>query len=92
MALVYVPTPMRKHTNGQAMVEVNGATVQQVFSALEERYPGTRAEIYDDQGEIKRFVAVFVNGKDIRTLARVETTVNEQDEVYIVPAIAGGAR
>jgi molybdopterin synthase sulfur carrier subunit len=81
---------MRKLTNGQSVVELSGDTVAQVFEALESSYPGMQQQLYDDQGQLKRFIAVFVNGKDIRTLSQIETPVREQDEVYIVPAIAGG--
>ena len=90
MAIVYIPTPMRKLTNGRGVVETDGATVEQVFVALDQRYPGARTEIYDERGAIKSFVAIFVNGRDIRTLNQTETPVGDQDEVYIVPAIAGG--
>lgn len=91
MATVYVPTTMRKLTDGQAMITLAGDTVGQLFQSLEARYPGTYAQVCDEQGQFKRHVAIFVNGKDIRTLSQGETHLTEQDEVYIVPAIAGGS-
>lgn len=92
MATVRIPTPLRKLTEGNEEVSAAGATVGEVIANLEESYPGVRARIFDDDGNVRRFVNIFANDEDIRFLENLETPVKETDEVSIVPAIAGGAR
>ncbi|MDR5683816.1 MAG: ubiquitin-like small modifier protein 1 [Armatimonadota bacterium] len=92
MATVYLPTPLRRLTQGQARVEVPAGTVDDVVAALDRQFPGLRAQLCDETGEIKSFINVFVNGNEIRTLQGRETQVAEGDEVSIIPAMAGGAR
>jgi molybdopterin synthase sulfur carrier subunit len=89
---VKVPTPLRKFTQGSESVEGTGATVAALMEDLEKRYPGIRERICDDQGRVRRFVNLYVNGDDIRFLQQLETKVKDGDEISIVPAIAGGAR
>ncbi len=88
---VRVPVLLRNLTGGQAEVTVDGATVGEVLAALEGRYPGVRERLYDEQGVLRRFVNVYLNDKDIRTLEGEATPVADGDEVAIVPAIAGGS-
>lgn len=87
---VRVPTPLRRYTGGAEEVSVDGATVAALVSNIEHNYPGIKERICDDQGNIRRFVNVFVNGDDIRFLDNLETALKDGDEVSIVPAIAGG--
>ena len=89
---VKVPTPLRKFTAGSESVEGSGATVGALVEDLEKRFPGIRERICDDQGRVRRFVNLYVNGDDIRFLQQLDTKVKEGDEISIVPAIAGGAR
>lgn len=88
--VVRIPTPLRKYTDGQAEVESEGATVREVFTHLETTNQGIGAMIFDDEGEIRRFINVFVNGEDVRQRQGKDTPVNEGDELSVVPAIAGG--
>ena len=90
MATVRIPTPLRKLTEGKEEVSARGATIGQVIDDLEANYPGIKARICDDQGQVRRFVNIFANDEDIRFLANLDTPVGDQDEVSIVPAIAGG--
>ena len=90
-AKVRIPAPLRKLTNDQAVVEVNGKTVQELLQGLEKQYPGLKERICDESGQIRRFVNIFVNGEDIRFKQGPATTVAEGAEVSIIPAIAGGA-
>lgn len=91
MAIVYVPTPLRRLTGGQARVEVQASTIRDLVEALEAQYPGVKARLVDEErGEIKRFINVFVNGEEIRALQGEETPLGENDEVSIIPAMAGG--
>ncbi len=90
MAQVKIPTPLRKYTGGAGGVEAAGTTVAALVDDLERRYPGLKERICDENGQVRRFVNVFVNGEDIRFLSHLDTPVGTNDEVSIVPAIAGG--
>lgn len=89
--LVRIPTPLRKYTDGKAEVEVEGATIREVFDRLEAAHQGIWDRVFDDTSEVRRFISVFVNGEDIRGRSGVNTRVEKGDEVSVVPAIAGGA-
>lgn len=90
MATVHIPTPLRRLTGGQARVQVNGANVLAILEALDAQYPGFRERLFDDGGELKRFINIYVNDEEIRTLAGKATAVKEGDRITIVPAMAGG--
>ena len=92
MAIVFVPTPLRRLTNGESKVTVAGNNVAEIVENLEKNYPGFRTRLLDDKGEIKRFINIFVNDKDIRTLQGRETTLKEDDQISIIPAMAGGQK
>jgi molybdopterin synthase sulfur carrier subunit len=87
---VRIPTPLRKLTDNQEVVQVDGANIREVINSLESAFPGLKERICDDQNQIRRFVNVFVNEEDIRFLQESETPVKSGDEISIVPAIAGG--
>ncbi|MFB6351389.1 MAG: ubiquitin-like small modifier protein 1 [Bradymonadaceae bacterium] len=87
---VRIPTPLRKHTDGNESVEVQGATAGQVLQNLAEAHPGLRDKIFTDEGDVRRFVNVFTNDRDIRFQDKLDTEVEDGDQVSIVPAIAGG--
>jgi sulfur-carrier protein len=87
---VRVPTPLRRFTGGAEEVNANGATVAALVNNLEKNYPGIKERICDEEGRVRRFVNIFVNGDDIRFLSNLDTAVKDGDEVSIVPAIAGG--
>lgn len=87
---VKVPTPLRKFTAGSESIEGNGNTVGALVDDLETRHAGIRERICDDQGKVRRFVNLYVNGDDIRFLQQLDTEVKDGDEISIVPAIAGG--
>ena len=90
--LVRIPTPMRRITNGQGQVQVESGTLSQLVGRLEESYPGFSARLVDENGELRYFVNIYVNGQDIRFLQGLNTSTKSGDEVSIVPAVAGGAR
>lgn len=87
---VLIPTPLRRLTQGVESVEVQAANVGEIIVQLEEKFPGIRARLCDDSGDLRRFVNVYVDGEDIRFLDNLQTKLNEKAEVSIVPAIAGG--
>ena len=88
--IVRVPTPLRRYTEGQAQVAVEGTTLTEVVDHLEGQYTGLRERLLDESGNIRRFVNIFVNEEDIRFQEGLGTAVNDGDEISIVPAIAGG--
>ena len=92
MATVFVPTALRRFTAGQSKVEASGSTVGDVISQLEGSYPGIGERLLDENGNVKRFINVFRNDDEIRTLDGLATTVAEGDRISIVPAMAGGSR
>ena len=87
---VRIPTPLRKLTNNEELVEVNGSTVGEIIGELQTRYPGFQERLLDEKGQIRRFVNIYVNGEDVRFLSGLTTAVKDGDEVSIVPAVAGG--
>ena len=88
---VRIPTPLRKLTNEQDTVIANeSGTLAQLIDALEQQYPGLKERICDEQGELRRFVNVYVNGEDVRFLSGLQTSLEPGAEVSIVPAVAGG--
>ncbi len=89
-AKVKVPTPLQKLVNNQAEVTAEGASVQELIDNLEADYPGLKERICDENGRIRRFVNLYVNGEDIRFLQAEQTSLKDGDEVSIIPAIAGG--
>jgi molybdopterin synthase sulfur carrier subunit len=90
MANVRIPTPLRKLTNDLEVVSAAGANVGELLGNLDKAFPGLRERICDEQGNVRRFVNIFVSDEDIRFLQDLATPVKDTDEVSIVPAIAGG--
>ena len=89
-ATVRIPTPLRKLTNNEEIVEVNAATVGDVITELQGRFPGIKERLLDESGAVRRFVNVYLNEEDIRFLQNQQTMVKDGDEISIIPAIAGG--
>jgi sulfur-carrier protein len=87
---VLIPTVLRKYTAGKEQVHVDGATVGDVIRALEINFHGITNGLYQENGELKPFINVYVNDEDIRFLNELDTAVSGNDTVTILPAIAGG--
>jgi len=87
---VRIPTPLRKLTKEKDIVQANGATIQDILDSLEKEYPGLKERICDEQGELRRFVNVYLNDEDIRFAQGKSTPVKDGDEISVIPAIAGG--
>jgi molybdopterin synthase sulfur carrier subunit len=83
---------LRSLTKGAADVEATADTVTDLIEDLERQYPGLRDRLVEENGELRRFVNIYVNQEDIRFLQGEKTALKEGDEVVIVPAIAGGQR
>ena len=87
---VRIPTTLRTLTGGTSSVDVDGANVGDVLAALEEAYPGFHDRIFGDDGQLRRFVNVFVSDEDVRYIDGLATPVPDGETVSIVPAVAGG--
>jgi molybdopterin synthase sulfur carrier subunit len=90
MPQVRIPTPLRKLTGDQELVTVDGATIGDILTNLDKTFPGLGDRLCDEQGNVRRFVNIFVNDEDIRFLEEKASPVKDTDEISIVPAIAGG--
>jgi molybdopterin synthase sulfur carrier subunit len=86
---VNIPTPMRQYTENQAVVEAAGTTIKDLLDNLGKKYPGIASRIFEN-GQVRRFVNVYLNDEDIRYLDSLQTGVKDGDEVSIIPAVAGG--
>jgi sulfur-carrier protein len=88
---VRLPTILRQHAGGQASVQANGSTLGEVLGDLIRQFPGLQTHVLTDDGELPRFVNVYVNDEDVRYLQRLDTPLKDDDVVAILPAVAGGA-
>lgn len=91
MPSIRIPTPLRPYTGGQSIVPVQSTTVSAALNELAERYPQLRPHLFNEAGELRSFVNIFVNSEDVRYLHQGETPLREEDTIRIVPSIAGGA-
>ena len=89
-ASVRIPTPLRKVANGKDKANADGDTVGAIIASLDSQFPGIKSRLCDDNGELRSFVNIYVNGEDIRFMDGMESGVNSGDEISIVPAVAGG--
>ena len=87
---IRIPTPLRSATDGQATVEIEGATVDEVLRSLVDQHPDLADNLYNEDDELRQFVNVYVGDDDIRFGDGVDTALEPGDEVSIVPSIAGG--
>jgi molybdopterin converting factor small subunit len=87
---VRIPTILRPDAGGQAVVDANGATLGEIFADLVSRFPGLKDKVITEDGQLHKFVNVYVNDDDVRYLDKLDTKVSESDTVSILPAVAGG--
>jgi molybdopterin synthase sulfur carrier subunit len=87
---VRIPSPLRKLTQDQAEVQVKGDNISELIETLEKTYPGVKDRICDEDGNLRRFINIYINEEDIRFLKGKDTPLKDGDEVSIIPAIAGG--
>jgi molybdopterin synthase sulfur carrier subunit len=89
---IRLPTVLRQAAGGQSVVTVEGATIGEVLSALQEAFPAMAGQVLTDDGTLHRFVNVYINDDDVRYLDKLDTKVGPDDVISILPAVAGGAR
>jgi sulfur-carrier protein len=87
---VRIPVQLRALTKGEEVVAASGRSVSEIIEDIESKYPGVKDRICETDGKVRRFVNIFVNEEDIRFLDNLQTPISENDEVSIIPAIAGG--
>jgi molybdopterin converting factor small subunit len=90
MSAVRIPPVLRAQAGNQKKVEVTGATVGEALGSLIEQFPGLKEQILTEDGSLNRFVNVYVNGRDVRYEQELATPVEGNDEVILLPAMAGG--
>jgi molybdopterin synthase sulfur carrier subunit len=90
MSTVFIPSVLRVNVGGAKSLEVEGGSIRTVVAALVERYPALGSQLMTEDGDLNRFVNVYLNGQDVRYLAGLDTPVAPADEVRLLPAMAGG--
>lgn len=90
MAIVRIPTPLQNLTGGLSEVQIDGENLLGLIDSLETSYPGVKQRLLDESGEIRRFINIYVDEEDVRFLKGLQTDINGDTEVSIVPAVAGG--
>ena len=90
MSTVFIPAVLRPSVGGVKSLEVGGDSIRTVVDGLIERHPSLGGQLLTDEGDLNRFVNVYVNGQDVRYLGGLDTPVAEADEVRLLPAMAGG--
>ena len=88
--VVHIPTQLRSLTGGSSRVEVEATTVAEAVAALEAAHPGFQARLLDDRGEVRPYVNLFVDDNDIRVADGLATRLQEDQTIFVVPAVAGG--
>ena len=91
MSTVRLPAVLRAQANGERAIEVDGSTIGDAVQSLVGRHPALAGQLLTPDGDLHRFVNVYLNGQDVRYLAGLETPVGERDEIRMLPAIAGGS-
>ena len=92
MPTVKIPPVLRAETGGEAEVRASGSNVGEVLRSLVEAHSGTERQLFSGDGELNRYVTVYLNDEDVRVLDGLETPVSDSDTVVILPAMAGGRR
>jgi sulfur-carrier protein len=91
MPTIKIPPVLRAQTGGEAEVTVEGGTVGDALRALSEKHPGTKEQLFSPEGDLNRYVNVYLNDEDVRVLDGLDTGASESDTVVILPAMAGGS-
>ncbi len=90
MATIRIPPVLRQQTGGQPEVEASGSNVGEVLRALTSAHPATEEQLFGEDGDLNRYVNVYLNDEDVRVLDGLDTAVADGDTVVILPAMAGG--
>ena len=88
---VRIPTPLRRITNGESKVEMESSNLGELIEKLDSSYPGFKDRLMDDNGELRYFINIYINGEDVRSLGGLGASISPGAEISIVPAVAGGS-
>jgi molybdopterin converting factor small subunit len=92
MPVLRIPTPLRAYTNGQSDVTVSGANISETLTDLTSQYPALKPHLFNDGGDLRPFVNLFVGENNIKDLQGVDTPVKDGEKIMLIPSIAGGCR
>jgi len=92
MPVLRIPTPLRAYTNGQSNITVAGASVSEALTDLTTQYPTIKPHLFNEGGELRPFVNLFIGENNIKDLQGVETPIKADDKLVLIPSIAGGCR
>ncbi len=87
---VGVPAPLRQYCGSKKEIELEGSKVKDILSSMSERYSTLHSKVCEDNGSVRKFVNLYVNGVDIKKLNNLDTELKESDKLTIIPAVAGG--
>jgi sulfur-carrier protein len=87
---VQIPSALRRHTDGVGQLDCSAANLNDLFTALDEKFPALKPHLRDESGQVRRFLNIYVNEEDIRFLGGNSYAFQDGDEVLLVPSIAGG--
>ena len=91
MPVLRIPTPLRTYTNGQRDVNVSGSNISAALTDLTAQYPALKPHLFNDGGELRPFVNLFVGENNIKDLQGIHTPINDGEKILLIPSIAGGA-
>ena len=92
MAILRIPTPLRPYVEGKSEIPVRGETVSDALASVIGQYPDLRTHLFNQEGQLRTFVNLYVNEEDIRNLSGLSTPIRETDRLLLIPSIAGGSR
>ena len=92
MSTVKIPPVLRASVGGAKEVEASGASVGEVLRSLAQQHPATESQLFSEEGDLNRYVNVYLNDEDVRVLEGLDTSVSDSDTIVILPAMAGGWR
>ncbi len=92
MATIRIPPVLRPAVGGEREISADGTTVGEVLSSFTEAHPGVKTQVFGDDGELNRFLNVYLNQEDVRVMDGLGTSVADGDVLQLLPAMAGGAR
>lgn len=90
MTILRIPTPLRPYAGGASEVDLQAANVGEALDALTNQFPSLHKHLFSDDGELRLYVNLFLNDEDVRHLQGVETPLQDEDQLMILPSIAGG--
>lgn len=91
MTTLRIPTPLRTYTGGKSEVTVNGGKISEALNDLTAQFPAIKPHLFNEAGELRPFVNLFVGEHNIKDLQGVETPIKDDDKIMLIPSIAGGS-